>query len=138
MIHLNGVGIAAPQVGAFVRVFMFGFDHNPRYPEEEAIPFTILINPKIEILTNVRKSEWEGCLSVPGIRGLVPRYTKLRYSGFDPKGNPISGMAQDFHARVVQHENDHVDGFLYHRRIKDLRNFGFEDELHKEGYEPTK
>lgn len=125
----NGVGIAAPQIGVNLRVIMFGFDHNPRYPNEKPVPFTILINPEIEFLTDETEEQWEGCLSIPGLRGLVPRYTKLNYSGFDEQGNKISGVAEGFHARVIQHEMDHINGKVYPMRINDLKNFGFEDLL---------
>lgn len=125
----NGVGIAAPQIGFNLRVVMFGMQYSPRYPEEGAIPFTILINPVINPLSDEMTDGWEGCLSVPGLRGLVPRYTKINYTGFLPDGTPISRTVEGFHARVVQHECDHLDGILYPQRIKDLRYFGFEDSL---------
>ncbi len=129
MIKTDGIGIAAPQIGQNLRVVIFGFTESERYPNQEEIPFTILINPKIKILSDEMTDGWEGCLSVPGLRGLVPRYNKIEYSGFDIEGQPFSRIAQDFHARVVQHECDHLDGILYPQRIKDLRYFGFEDEL---------
>jgi len=129
MLARNGVGIAAPQIGVNLRVIMFGFEHNPRYPTEKPVPFTILVNPEVEFLTDETEEKWEGCLSVPGLRGLVPRYTKLRYRGFDVDGNPLEKIVDGFHARVVQHEMDHIDGRVYPMRIKDLRNFGFEDLL---------
>jgi peptide deformylase len=129
MLEENGVGIAAPQIGQNKRIIMFGFEKSERYPEEEAVPFTVLINPIIEFLTNETVDGWEGCLSLPGFRGIVPRYTKIKYSGFDPHGNLISRIAEGFHARVVQHEYDHLDGILYPQRIKDMRYFGFEDEM---------
>lgn len=125
----GGVGIAAPQIGCNKRVIIFGFDKNPRYPNELPVPFTILINPEIEILTNEIVDGWEGCLSVPTLRGLVPRYTKIKYTGFDEEGRTIERVAEDFHARVVQHECDHIDGILFPRRIKDLRNFGYEEVI---------
>lgn len=125
----GGVGIAAPQIGYYYRIIMFGFEKNRRYPEEEAVPFTILINPSIEPLSDEMADDWEGCLSVPGLRGLVPRYLRIRYEGHDQQGQLISRIVEGFHARVVQHECDHLDGILYPRRIKDLKNFGFEDEL---------
>ena len=125
----NGVGIAAPQIGVNLRVIMFGFDHNPRYPTEKSVPFTILINPEIEFLTDEVIEGWEGCLSIPGFRGLVPRYTQLRYSGCDEQGNKVLGTASGFHARIIQHEMDHIDGKVYPMRIRDLKNFGFEDLL---------
>jgi peptide deformylase len=125
----NGVGIAAPQIGINLRVIMFGFEHNPRYPTEKGVPFTILINPEIEFLDDDVIEAWEGCLSIPGFRGLVPRHTKLNYSGFDEQGHEVSGMASGFHARIIQHEMDHINGKVYPMRIKDLKNFGFEDLL---------
>lgn len=125
----GGVGIAAPQIGCNLRVVMFGFDHNERYPNEKPVPFTILINPTVEILSDEMTDGWEGCLSVPGLRGLVPRYKKIQYKGYDVKGQPISRVAEGFHARVVQHECDHVDGILFPQRIKEMKFFGFEDEL---------
>ncbi len=125
----GGVGIAAPQIGCNKRVIMFGFDENPRYPNEQPVPFTVLINPEIEILTNETIEGWEGCLSVPGLRGLVPRFTKIKYKGFDEDGKAVERIAEGFHARMVQHEIDHIDGILYPLRIKDLRNFGFEEVI---------
>lgn len=125
----QGVGIAAPQIGHNVRIIMFGFEANARYPSESEIPFTVLINPVIEVLSEETEEGWEGCLSVPGLRGLVPRYKHIRYQGYDVNGQLVTRHADDFHARVVQHENDHLDGLLYPQRIKDLRFFGFEDEL---------
>jgi peptide deformylase len=129
MRELNGAGLAAPQIGVGVRVVIFGFDENPRYPEAEAVPFTVLINPKLTPTGDEMEEDWEGCLSVPGMRGLVPRYTQLRYQGSDVKGNAIDRTVTDFHARVVQHEVDHLDGILYPQRIRDLRQFGFVEEL---------
>lgn len=126
----QGVGIAAPQIGVNLRVVIFGFEKNDRYPAELAIPFTVLINPVIEIVSDEMLDGWEGCLSVPGLRGLVPRYQKIKYSGYDVAGNYFSREVEDFHARVVQHECDHLDGILYPQRIKDMRYFGFEDELY--------
>lgn len=125
----NGAGLAAPQIGVSRRVVIFGVQANPRYPQAEAVPTTVLINPEIEILGDETDALWEGCLSVPGMRGLVERYTHLRYSGYDQRGARIEREAHGFHARVVQHECDHLDGILYPRRIKDLRLFGFESEL---------
>ena len=125
----GGVGIAAPQIGYNVRIIMFGFESNPRYRDEKSIPFTVLINPVIEILSDELEDGWEGCLSIPGFRGLVPRYKKIRYRGYDLEQGPITRVAEGFHARVLQHECDHLDGILYPRRINDLRFFGFEDEL---------
>jgi peptide deformylase len=129
MRDLNGAGLAAPQIGVLLRVVIFGFDENPRYPEAEPVPFTVLINPQLTPLSDLQDEGWEGCLSVPGMRGLVPRYRELRYTGFDAAGNPIDRSVKDFHARVVQHEVDHLDGILYPRRIRDLTQFGFNEAL---------
>ena len=126
---MNGAGLAAPQIGVSQRVVIFGVDTNPRYPDAEPVPFTVLVNPTITLLTREIESDWEGCLSVPGMRGVVPRYTKLRYTGFDEEGNPIDREADGFHARVVQHECDHLDGILYPQRMTDMRTFGFTKEL---------
>ena len=125
----NGAGLAAPQIGVSRRIVIFGVEHNPRYPDAEPVPFTVLVNPKLVMLTREVEEDWEGCLSVPGMRGVVPRYTKLRYSGFDPDGNPIEREATGFHARVVQHECDHLDGILYPQRMTDLSRLGFIEEL---------
>jgi peptide deformylase len=125
----NGAGLAAPQIGVGQRVVIFGVDKNPRYPDAEEVPFTVLVNPKLVMLTREVEEDWEGCLSVPGMRGVVPRYTKLRYSGFDIEGNPIERVAEGFHARVVQHECDHLEGILYPQRMTDLSKFGFNEEL---------
>jgi peptide deformylase len=125
----NGAGLAAPQIGVGRRVVIFGVTSNPRYPDAEEVPFTVLVNPKIVLLTKDVEEGWEGCLSVPGMRGVVPRYTKLRYSGFDIEGNPVERVAEGFHARVVQHECDHLDGILYPQRMTDLSRFGFNEEL---------
>ena len=125
----NGAGLAAPQIGVGQRVVIFGVTKNPRYPDAEEVPFTVLVNPRIVMLTREVEEDWEGCLSVPGMRGVVPRYTKLRYSGFDEEGNPIERVAEGFHARVVQHECDHLDGILYPQRMTDLSRFGFNEEL---------
>jgi peptide deformylase len=125
----NGAGLAAPQIGVGQRIVIFGVDKNPRYPDAEEVPFTVLVNPKLVMLTRDVEEDWEGCLSVPGMRGVVPRYTKLRYTGFDIDGNPIERVAEGFHARVVQHECDHLDGILYPQRITDLTKFGFNEEL---------
>lgn len=129
MAALSGAGIAAPQIGASQQVVIFGIDHNPRYPDAEAVPFTVLINPTLEFIGDELEDGWEGCLSVPGMRGMVPRYKQLRYRGFDEKGQAIDRTVNDFHARVVQHECDHLIGMLYPMRIKDFRNFGFVDTL---------
>lgn len=125
----NGVGIAAPQIGHNIRMIMFGFEDNKRYPDEDSVPFTVLLNPLIEVLSDVMVDGWEGCLSVPGLRGLVPRYQSVRYRGFSLEGQPITCIAEGFHARVVQHEYDHLEGILYPKRIKNLTYFGFEDEI---------
>lgn len=129
MLAEGGVGIAAPQIGCNLRIVMFGFDHNDRYPKEKSVPFTVLINPVINVHSDEMVDGWEGCLSVPGLRGLVPRYNKIHYTGYDLEGNIIDRIAEGFHARVVQHECDHLDGILYPSRIKDMRFFGFEGEL---------
>jgi peptide deformylase len=126
---LDGAGLAAPQIGVQLQVVIFGVDHNPRYPDAEPVPQTVLINPVLTKLDDEMEEGWEGCLSVPGMRGLVPRYRRLRYQGQDQFGNPIDRTASDFHARVVQHECDHLAGVLYPMRIHDLRNFGFNEEL---------
>ena len=126
---LNGAGLAAPQIGVSLRVVIFGVEKTPRYPDTEEVPYTILINPKLTFLDDEMEEGWEGCLSVPGMRGLVPRFKKLRYQGFDLNHNPIDRTVSDFHARVVQHECDHLDGVLYPMRIEDLSNFGFSEVL---------
>jgi len=125
----NGAGLAAPQIGVSQRVVIFGVQANPRYPDAEEVPFTVLVNPRITLLDRQVEEGWEGCLSVPGMRGMVPRYTKLRYTGFDAEGNPIDRVADGFHARVVQHECDHLDGILYPQRMTDMSKFGFIEEL---------
>jgi peptide deformylase len=129
MAHLNGAGLAAPQVGVPLRVVIFGVTANPRYPDIDPVPDTVLINPLLTPLSSEVEEGWEGCLSVPGMRGIVPRFTRLRYSGFDEKGNPFQRDVEGFHARVVQHEVDHLDGVLYPMRIRDLTRFGFIEEL---------
>jgi len=129
MRDLNGAGLAAPQIGVNARVVIFGVEANPRYPDAEPVPYTVLINPTLTPLGEVQDEGWEGCLSVPGMRGLVPRYRELRYTGQDAAGKPIDRTVKDFHARVVQHEVDHLDGILYPRRIRDLTKFGFSDAL---------
>ena len=126
---MNGAGIAAPQIGVSKQVVIFGFDSNPRYPDAEAVPLTVLINPTLEFIGDEMEEGWEGCLSVPGMRGIVPRYKQLRYRGFDEKGQPIDRTVNDFHARVVQHECDHLIGKLYPMRITDFSKFGFVDTL---------
>lgn len=126
---LNGVGLAAPQIGVGLRVVIFEVAGNPRYPDAEAVPQTVLINPVLTPLSDAMEEGWEGCLSVPGMRGLVPRYTHLRYQGCDEFGAIIDRTVSGFHARVVQHECDHLDGILYPMRIRDLKNFGFNEAL---------
>jgi len=129
MASLNGAGLAAPQIGVPLRVLIFGVGHNPRYPDAEEVPFTVLCNPVLTPLGDELEDGWEGCLSVPGLRGLVPRHARLRYSGFDPQGTHIEREVGGFHARVVQHECDHLDGILYPMRIRDMRQFGFTEQL---------
>ena len=126
---MDGAGIAAPQIGVSLRVVIFGVGENPRYPDAEKVPYTVLINPVLTPLGSEMEEGWEGCLSVPGMRGVVDRYSRLRYSGFDPAGIPVEREASGFHARVVQHECDHLDGILYPMRIRDLSRFGFTDVL---------
>jgi peptide deformylase len=128
----NGAGLAAPQIGVRLRVVIFGIESNPRYPQAEPVPFTVLINPVLTPLTDELEESWEGCLSVPGLRGVVPRWTHLHYSGFDPEGEPIEREVRGFHARVVQHECDHLDGILYPMRMRDFSRFGFTDVLFPE------
>lgn len=132
MEHMNGAGIAAPQIGVSQRVVIFGVGKNPRYPDAEEVPYTVLVNPILTPLGTQIEDGWEGCLSVPGMRGIVPRYARLHYTGFDQYGKPIDRIVSGFHARVVQHETDHLDGILYPMRIKDLANFGFTDVLFPE------
>jgi peptide deformylase len=129
MRHLSGAGIAAPQIGVPARVVIFELKENPRYPHVAPVPYTVLVNPQLTVLTQEQDEGWEGCLSVPGMRGLVPRYTRLHYQGFDVHGTPFARTVEGFHARVVQHEVDHLDGILFPQRVADLRNFGFEDAL---------
>lgn len=126
---LDGAGLAAPQIGVGLQVVVFGIDQNPRYPDAETVPQTVLINPTLTALDEEVEEGWEGCLSVPGMRGLVPRYMNLRYRGFDQYGKALDRSVSGFHARVVQHECDHLAGILYPMRIRDLRNFGFTEEL---------
>jgi peptide deformylase len=125
----DGAGLAAPQIGVSLRVVVFGFESNARYPDAEPVPQTVLINPQIEPLSDERDDAWEGCLSVPGLRGVVSRHTHIHYSGFDQQGVAINREAHGFHARVVQHECDHLDGILYPQRMTDMRLFGFTDVL---------
>ena len=125
----SGAGLAAPQIGVPLRVVIFGVELNPRYPDAEPVPYTEIVNPVIVPLGEEMEEGWEGCLSVPGLRGVVPRYTRVRYAGFDPQGRPIEREAGGFHARVVQHECDHLDGILYPMRVRDFTRFGFTDVL---------
>lgn len=126
---LDGVGLAAPQIGVNLRVVIFEVGNNPRYPDAKSVPQTVLVNPLITPLSDAMEDGWEGCLSVPGMRGLVPRCTHLRYQGRDEFGAIIDRTVSGFHARVVQHECDHLDGILYPMRIRDMRNFGFGDVM---------
>lgn len=132
MAAMNGAGLAAPQIGVSQRVVIFGVEANPRYPDAEPVPTTVLINPVLTPLSEDREEGWEGCLSVPGMRGLVSRHKKLRYTGFDQHGQVIDRTVSDFHARVVQHECDHLDGILYPMRLRDIRLLGYEDALFPE------
>jgi peptide deformylase len=125
----DGAGLAAPQIGVDLQLVIFGFSKNDRYPDAPPVPRTVLINPSITPLSDVIEEGWEGCLSVPGMRGVVPRYARIRYTGFDPKGQPIAREAEGFHARVVQHECDHLLGTLYPMRIRDFSKFGFTSVL---------
>jgi peptide deformylase len=129
MAHLNGAGLAAPQIGVGLRVVIFGVKSNSRYPDVGEVPDTVLINPRLEPLSDEVEEGWEGCLSVPGMRGWVPRWHRLRYSGFDEAGKRFEREVEGFHARVVQHECDHLDGILYPMRIRDLSRFGFNEAL---------
>lgn len=128
----NGAGLAAPQIGINLQLVIFGFKQNPRYPDAPNVPETVLINPVLTPLSDEEDEAWEGCLSVPGMRGLVPRWSRLRYEGFDQFGQKICREVDGFHARVVQHETDHLNGVLYPMRIKDLRQFGFTEVLFPE------
>lgn len=129
MAAAGGVGLAAPQIGVGLQVVIFGCEKSPRYPDAEPVPQTILINPLIEPLGDDEEEGWEGCLSVPGLRGLVPRWRRIRYRGFDPAGQPIDHRAEGFHARVVQHECDHLAGRLFPMRVRDFTRFGFTEVL---------
>jgi peptide deformylase len=129
MKEANGVGLAAPQIGVNLQLVIFGFKHNERYPDAPQVPETVLLNPVLTPLSDEKEDGWEGCLSVPGLRGLVPRHKHLRYEGVDQYGKPIMRECEGFHARVVQHECDHLAGVLYPMRIKDLAKFGFTDVL---------
>ena len=125
----HGAGLAAPQIGVPSRVVIFGIDRNPRYPQAEVVPYTVLVNPLLKPRWGRLEEDWEGCLSVPGMRGLVPRHRRLHYRGFDQHGAPIDREVEGFHARVVEHEVDHLDGVLYPTRIRDMSKFGFIEEL---------
>lgn len=129
MAALNGAGIAAPQIGVALQLVIFGVGANPRYPDAEQVPYTILCNPAITPLDDTHEEAWEGCLSVPGMRGMVPRHARVRYTGCDLDGDPIDRTVSGFHARVVQHECDHLWGILYPMRIKDMSRFGFSEVL---------
>ncbi len=129
MKHANGAGLAAPQIGVDLQLVIYGYDNNPRYPDAPPVPKTVLINPVITPLDDVEVDGWEGCLSVPGLRGVVPRWERIRYTGFDELGNPIDREADGFHARVVQHECDHLIGRLYPTRMRDLTQFGYTSVL---------
>jgi peptide deformylase len=129
---VNGAGLAAPQIGVDLQLVIFGFRQNQRYPDAPPVPETVLINPEITPLDDVEEEGWEGCLSVPGLRGVVPRYARIRYRGFDAQGEPIDRVAEGFHARVVQHECDHLIGKLYPMRVRDFSRFGFTSVLFPE------
>ncbi len=138
MHYYDGAGLAAPQIGVLSRIVIFGFDQNPRYPDAQPIPETVLINPEIELLSHEQESDWEGCLSVPGMRGKVPRYKKIRYTGLDQHGAVLTREVDGFHARVVLHECDHLDGILYPQKIENMADFGFIEELQQHGrYSPA-
>ena len=128
----RGAGLAAPQIGVDLALVIFGFRQNQRYPDAPAVPETVLINPTIVALDELEEEGWEGCLSVPGLRGVVPRFARIRYAGFDPQGRPIEREAEGFHARVVQHECDHLIGKLYPMRVRDFSRFGFTSVLFPE------
>ncbi|MBI3369659.1 MAG: peptide deformylase [Burkholderiales bacterium] len=128
----NGAGLAAPQIGVDLQLVIFGFDRNQRYPDAPPVPKTVLINPTITPLSDAIEENWEGCLSVPGLRGIVPRFARIRYTGFDPLGQPMAREAEDFHARVVQHECDHLIGRLYPTRMTDLTRLGYTSVLFPE------
>lgn len=133
MAHLDGAGLAAPQIGVDLRVVIFGSGEiNPRYPAAPAVPPTVLVNPVLLAIGDAEDSDWEGCLSVPGLRGWVPRFQRVRYTGFDERGQLIDREVEGFHARVVQHECDHLDGILYPMRIREFARFGFVEELSAE------
>ena len=125
----NGAGLAAPQIGVNLQLVIYGFKTNDRYPDAPAVPETVLLNPVLEPLSDDMEDGWEGCLSVPGLRGVVPRHARLRYSGVDPYGKPIDREVDGFHARVVQHECDHLIGVLYPMRVRDFSKFGYTEVL---------
>ncbi|MBA3589909.1 MAG: peptide deformylase [Methylibium sp.] len=125
----HGAGLAAPQIGVDLQLVIFGFGSTDRYPDAPPVPRTVLINPQITPLTDALEEDWEGCLSVPGLRGVVPRFARIRYGGFDPQGQPVDREAEGFHARVVQHECDHLIGTLYPMRVRDFSRFGYTDVL---------
>lgn len=129
MRHAGGVGLAAPQIGVDLQVVLFGFEHSARYPDAPPVPVSVLVNPCIEPLGEEQEEDWEGCLSVPGLRGKVPRYQRIRYTGVDAQGHPIDRVAEGFHARVVQHECDHLWGTLYPLRMRDFTAFGYTEVL---------
>jgi peptide deformylase len=129
MEHLNGAGLAAPQIGVGLQVVIFGVTNNPRYPQAEEVPYTILINPVLEPVSDEMEEAWEGCLSVPGLRGIVPRYKRMHYCGFDASGAVVDRVVEGFHARVAQHECDHLNGILYPMRVRDFTRFGFIEAL---------
>lgn len=129
MRSVNGAGLAAPQIGVDLALVIFGSRHNPRYPDAPPVPETVLLNPQIAPIGDAQEEDWEGCLSVPGLRGVVPRYARIRYSGFDPQGQRIEREADGFHARVVQHECDHLVGVLYPMRVRDFTRFGYTSVL---------
>jgi peptide deformylase len=133
MRSLNGAGLAAPQIGVSLRVVIFEVRHNPRYPDAGEVPYTVLVNPSLTLLGEETEDGWEGCLSVPGLRGLVPRHCRLRYRGCDADGLPIDRTVDGFHARAVQHEVDHLDGILYPMRLRSLHDLGYEDTLFPTG-----
>jgi peptide deformylase len=132
MRSVNGAGLAAPQIGVDLALVIFGSRHNPRYPDAPPVPETVLLNPQLTPLGDAQEDDWEGCLSVPGLRGVVPRFARIRYVGVDPQGRPIEREAEGFHARVVQHECDHLIGTLYPMRIRDFTRFGFTSVLFPE------
>lgn len=132
MVAANGAGLAAPQIGVNLQLVIFGFKSNPRYPDAPVVPETVLLNPVLTPLSDETDEAWEGCLSVPGMRGLVPRWSSLRYEGVDQFGHPIRRDVDGFHARVVQHECDHLNGILYPMRIRDMTQFGFTEVLFPE------